>query len=264
MPDYTSLDTSSALTYIFYPRDTFNICPKWGFDIFVTVEKDTIVHCRFYRELDANPWILHFHGNGEVVSDYDEVSLFYLKNGINLVVVDYRGYGKSTGNPTLTAISRDAGVIYNAVRNELANRGITSRVWVMGRSLGSVPAIEIAHQNKEMVPGLIIESGFSGIARLLLRLGLTAETDLQRIDSDGIAMVNAIRTPVLIIHGEYDTLVPLEEAEVLNEQIGSEQKELVIIPGGTHNDIMFIGLKQYFEAIRRFIHSTGSKQALLS
>ena len=70
-------------------------------------------------------------------------------------------------------------------------------------------------------------------------------------------MVREITTPALIIHGEYDTLVPLEEAETLSEQIGSNEKELLIIPGATHNDIMFVGLKQYFEAIKQFINKRG-------
>jgi len=58
---------------------------------------------------------------------------------------------------------------------------------------------------------------------------------------------------------KYDTLVPLEEAETLSEHIGSSKKELVIIPGATHNDIMFVGLKQYFEAILRFVDNTDKK-----
>jgi fermentation-respiration switch protein FrsA (DUF1100 family) len=124
----------------------------------------------------------------------------------------------------------------------------------MGRSLGSIPAMAIAHRQQSALPGLIIESGFPSITRLLTHL----DVPLTGIDSDTVdrqcfQMVHEITTPALIIHGEHDTLVPLEEAETLNEQIGSIEKEFVIIPGGTHNDIMFIGLKQYFEAIRQFI-----------
>jgi hypothetical protein len=254
MPDYSAIDHPSILTYVFYARDTFSTCPRWGFDHFVPVAEDISVHCRFYKEDDNWPWILHFHGNGEVVSDYDEISLFYLKNGINLIVADYRGYGKSTGDPTLTDISRDAHVVYNDVKKELARLGFQSGLWIMGRSLGSIPALEIAHRQKNAIQGLIIESGFSSITRLLSHLNVPAAgIDLGAIDRQCLDMVREITTPVLIIHGEYDTLVPLEEAETLSEKIGSNEKELIIIPGANHNDIMFMGLKQYFEAIRRFI-----------
>jgi len=254
MPDYSAIDRSSALTYVFYPRDTFSTCPRWGFDCFMTVAEGIVVHCRFYKENDGWPWVLHFHGNGEVVSDYDEISLFYLKYGINLVVADYRGYGKSTGEPTLTNITSDAHIIYNSVRKELQERRFESGLYIMGRSLGSIPALAIAHRQQGDIPGLIIESGFPSITRLLAHLDVPLnDIDSDTLDRQCLQMVREITTPVLIIHGEHDTLVPLEEAETLNEQIGATEKELVIIPGGTHNDIMFMGLKQYFEAIRRFI-----------
>jgi hypothetical protein len=254
MPDYTEIDRSSILTYIFYPRDTSSTCPRWGFDHFVPVADDISLHCRFYKENDSWPWVLHFHGNGEVVSDYDEIAIFYLKYGINLVVVDYRGYGKSTGEPTLTDISQDAHIVFDSVTKELVKRGFPSDLRVMGRSLGSIPALEIAHRQKDAIKGLIIESGFPSITRLLAHLDVPAAgIDLDAIDRQCLDMVREITTPVLIMHGEYDTLVPPEEAETLSEQIGSDEKELLIIPGGNHNDIMFVGLKQYFEAIKRFI-----------
>ena len=67
-----------------------------------------LVSCRFYKGNAEWPWILFFHGNGEVVSDYDEISPFYFKRKINLVVADYRGYGKSGGTPTITDMLSDA------------------------------------------------------------------------------------------------------------------------------------------------------------
>jgi fermentation-respiration switch protein FrsA (DUF1100 family) len=62
--------------------------------------------------------------------------------------------------------------------------------------------------------------------------------------------------PTLIIHGESDTLVPLKEAEDLYNHLGTQEKELLIIPSASHNDIMFVGFKEYFEAIQRFIKGT--------
>jgi pimeloyl-ACP methyl ester carboxylesterase len=254
MPDYSEIDRPSILTYIFYPRDTFSTCPRWGFDHFVPVAEGVSLHCRFYKEKDNGPWVLYFHGNGEVVSDYDEIAIFYLKYGINLIVVDYRGYGKSTGDPTFTDISCDAHIVYDSVTKELTERSFRSDLWIMGRSLGSIPALEIAHRQKDTIRGLIIESGFPSITRLLSHLDVPATgIDLDAIDRQCLTMVREITTPTLIIHGEYDTLVPLEEAETLHEQIGSNEKELLIIPGANHNDIMFVGLKQYLEVIKRFI-----------
>ena len=69
-------------------------------------------------------------------------------------------------------------------------------------------------------------------------------------------MVRAIKLPALIIHGENDTLVPLEEARRFYDNLGSAEKRLLIIPGADHNDIMFTGIDQYFEAIKKFIAAT--------
>jgi hypothetical protein len=134
----------------------------------------------------------------------------------------------------------------------------------MGRSLGSISALEIAHRQKGNIRGFIIESGFPSIARLVVHLDIPVEgINLETINRDCLEMIREIDTPVLIIHGEYDTLVPLEEAETLNEQIGSKEKELLIIPGATHNDIMFVGLRQYLETIRRFMDSTETRNISL-
>lgn len=258
MPDYTKIDDPSVLTYVFYPREESGPCPKYAFDGFVHVADDAAVHCRFYKENDAWPWLLYFHGNGEVVSDYDEIALFYFKYKLNIVVSDYRGYGKSTGTPTVTDVSQDAHRIYDSVKTQLKERGLRDDLWIMGRSLGSISAVEIAYSQGSNINGLIIESGFPSISSLVIRHGIaTSDMGLDSITAECLAMLKAITVPVLIIHGEYDSLVPPDEADTIFENIGSRDKELLVIPGATHNDIMFVGLKQYMEAIRKFVDSTG-------
>ena len=99
MPDYSEIDNSPALQYIFYPRTTHSKPPFNAFDKVIPVDEDVAITCRFYKGNDAWPWIVFFHGNGEVVSDYDNIAPFYTKRELNLVVTDYRGYGASTGTP---------------------------------------------------------------------------------------------------------------------------------------------------------------------
>lgn len=259
MPDYSKIDTSSVLSYVFYPREESGPCPRYAFDHFVPVADNAAVHCRFYKENDSWPWLLFFHGNGEVVGDYDEIALFYFKYKLNLVVVDYRGYGKSTGTPTVTDMAQDAHVVYNSTKAALKQKGFKDGLWIMGRSLGSVSALEIASRQGPNINGLIIESGFPSISSLVIRHGIaTPDMDLDRITGECLDMLKAITVPTLILHGEYDTLVPSDEAETIFENIGSGEKELVIIPGATHNDIMFVGLRQYMEAIRKLVDSTDT------
>jgi hypothetical protein len=260
MPDYREIDNSPALSYIFYPRDFHSKIPPNAFDKAVSVDDGVAITCRFYKGDNDWPWIIFFHGNGEVVSDYDHIAPFYTKGKFNLAVADYRGYGSSNGSPTLTNLVHDAPILFKAIREELSQRGSREDVWLMGRSLGSISALELAYNQCDQIKGLIVESGFPSITRLIVHLGLPAGAiDLEPIYEACISMVRKITTPTLIIHGEFDMLVPLKEAEDLYANMGTKDKELVIISGADHNDIMFAGLNQYFSAIQRFVERTNTK-----
>jgi uncharacterized protein len=254
MADYSAIDTSSVLAYIFYPRRDLGACPANAFDLAVPVDNAVVVSCRFYVGDNAWPWILFFHGNGEIVSDYDNISPFYTKNGLNLVVADYRGYGASTGTPTLTGLFKDAHFIFKTVKDEIKSRGFNTSLWIMGRSLGSLSAVEIARLHGNEVRGLIIESGFANILRILIHLNLPIyDIDAESIDRESLDVLEKISIPTLIIHGEEDTLVPLKEAETIYNHIGTKEKQLIVIPGADHNDIMLVGLGPYFKALRQFV-----------
>ncbi len=258
MPDYTAIDSSSALDYIFYPRETKSFRPPFAFDLRVAVDEDVAVHCRFYQGNKDWPWILLFHGNGEVVSDYDEISPFYFKRNLNLVVADYRGYGESGGTPSVGGMIRDAHAVFKAVKEELTAKGLKDTFWVMGRSLGSLSALELAAGHGESIPGLIIESGFVSITRILHHLDVpTGDIDLSGIEKECVELARSITLPLLIIHGEYDNLVPFGEAEDLRDVIQSQDKQILMIPAADHNDVMFVGLNDYFKAIKAFIERTG-------
>ena len=84
------------------------------------------------------------------------------------------------------------------------------------------------------------------------RFGLSPE----RVDALANALsarIRAIELPALIIHGERDSLIPVSVGIELHREIGSQDKQLVIIPGAEHNDIMFVGTEQYFSAIENFV-----------
>jgi pimeloyl-ACP methyl ester carboxylesterase len=258
MTDYSLIDQPTILRNIFYPRKDFTSCPRNTFDVFVAVEDRVSISCRFYMGHHEWPWILFFHGNGEVVSDYDEISLFYHQKKINLVVADYRGYGAGQGTPSLTHLVQDSHVIFREVGAELSRRNLRSDLWVMGRSLGSISALELAYQYQEAMKGLIIESGFPSVVRILEDLGISVHRcDLEKIDQECLERIKKIFIPSLIIHGEQDTLVPLKNARDLYEHLGTQKKELFVIPSANHNDIMMIGFKDYFAALQRFIEKTG-------
>ena len=253
--DFELLDRPEVSHYIFYPRQ--DPPPQDDIALYpVEVEQGISIVCRFYPASRGIATILYFHGNGETAGDYDLVSSFYTSLGINLFVADYRGYGLSSGEPTITNILQDSHPIYDRLKEVLRQGGYSEAIFVMGRSLGSAPAIELAFRSQDAIKGLIVESGFSDALRLLSYIGLPLAIPTHRAEGfpNGVKM-RSIRIPTLLIHGTEDHLIPLSDAEELLRLSAAEEKSLVVIPRADHNTLMMVGRDRYFQAIEGFIKS---------
>jgi hypothetical protein len=226
-------------------------------NLFFEVEPGIQIGCRFYKVQESSPTILFFHGNGEVAPDYDEIAPFFNEVKLNLLVVDYRGYGYSDGDPTIANLLKDAKIIFVKVKRWLEDNGCSGALFVMGRSLGSLCAIEVAREYQDDLAGIIVESGSATNFRHYLGLfGLI--TFEHPVWKEGRNFFNKekiclVKKPTLIIHAEYDSLVPLEEAKVLFASSGAENKKLIIIPRADHNSLMHGGKEQYFKGLADFV-----------
>ena len=260
-PDYRRLDEEPLLAqYLLFPRRDFTPPPPGAFDLLVNVEteQDVQVAARFYPGREDWPWILYFHGNGEVASDYDYFCKMYHGRRINLVVADYRGYGLSGGQPTFSLMAQDSHVVYRAVQDELLKHGYPPVLCVMGRSLGSLSALELAAHHQEELMGLIIESGFASVTRLVSQWGFPIDiSGLSLLEKQCLEMIQAINLPGLVIHGERDSLVFPGEGRLVYETLGSSQKYWLPIPNADHNDIMLVNPQLYFQGIEDFVTSIG-------
>ncbi len=253
-------DHPEILYRLFYPRREIaenSERPK-AMNRFVTVDKGVSICNRFYPVRSDAPNILFFHGNGEIAPDYDYVAPVYSEWGINLFVTDYRGYGMSDGSPTCTAMIKDAHPIFHDFKAFLKEMDFNGGVFVMGRSLGSAPAIEIAYNYQEEIKGLIVESGFASAKNQLARLGvLQLFKDIEKpIGFGNDLKIREVAIPTLIIHGEWDEIIPATEGRALYELSGAGKKYSLFIPQAGHNDIMMLGLKEYMEAIERMIQDS--------
>jgi len=251
------LDRPEVSQVLFYPRRAYGLASALTGvrSIGVEVEPGIVLGGRLYPAAPDAPAILFFHGNGEIAEDYDDVAPMYTQLGITLLVMDYRGYGTSGGAPSASHLLSDAVAVFEAMRRLLNENGLApARLYVMGRSLGSAAAIEIAARADERLAGLIVESGFANTLALLARLGLQVRgADEERAGFGNAAKLSRIALPVLIIHGQDDVLIPASDAHELHRRCASPDKQLVLIPRAGHNDLMMVGMKPYMEAIRRFV-----------
>ncbi|MGZ6221029.1 MAG: alpha/beta hydrolase, partial [Syntrophales bacterium] len=133
--DYSSFDSPMISASLFYPRPELGAAAddETVESILIPVEKDVVVGARLYMAGAEAATILFFHGNGEIVADYDDLGIVYTDMGINFLPVDYRGYGRSTGRPTVTAVMRDCHTVFAYIKNRLKEKGDTGPVIVMGR-----------------------------------------------------------------------------------------------------------------------------------
>ena len=254
--DYGLIDRAGAASAMFYPRPDTSPPPAGASDQMIEVGPGVHVAARFYAASATQPTILYFHGNGEIAADHDALAPLYCGIGVNLFVAEFRGYGKSSGRPSMAALVGDGDAIAEAFHSHLDDQGFDARRFVMGRSLGSHPALDVAARHGARFAGLIIESGAAAIGRLLDRAGLAESADGRALAAAHDAKIRAIRLPTLIIHGEQDELVPLDRATELQTQLTSAGVELVVIPGAGHNDLLWYGQEQYFAAIGAHVKRT--------
>lgn len=253
--DYSALDRFSKL--LFHPRPELNITPIPAAateDVDISVDNNVVLGARFHlaKKTDAN--ILYFHGNGEIVEDYNEAGKLYTSIGVNFLPVDYRGYGRSTGVPTITAMMRDAHIVFDYVRNWLAKNCYTGALIVMGRSLGSAPVLELMSNYKDTMDGAIIESGFAYTGSLLKNVNLKMES-IGFTEEEGFRNIDKIRSfdrPTLIIHAENDQILPFTDGQALYDASPAKDKRLLRILNAGHSDIFMRGMQEYMKTIKEF------------
>lgn len=247
------LDRAGAASTAFYPSGSQSPPPAGASDHVLRVAPGIQLGARLYASDPTLPTIVYFHGNGEVASDHDDVAPMYFRAGANLLVIEFRGYGSSNGVPTFANLISDARTSAHLAHELLDERQFSPRRFVMGRSMGAHSALEIAANEPDGFLGVILESGAGNLKRWVERLGLGG--DGSRLLAEHEAKLRSIRLPVLMIHGELDELIPLDRARELYEMLDLTERELLVIPGAGHNDIVWIGHAAYFAAISGFVES---------
>lgn len=253
--DFSALDRTDISQNSFYPRRNWSPTPQGAEDHMVEVADGLSLSCRFFPCDPERPTILFFYGNGETAPDYDNIAPVYNQVGLNFFVADYRGYGNSGGSPSFPSMQADARIVSRYLRHHLASSGHSTIVFVMGRSMGRHPAFELAANEPYGLSGLIIESGRPTLGQFVQGLDPAAADALEASYRD---MVRGITLPVLVIHGEVDTLAPLDEAVAMYHSFSSQAKRLLTIPRADHNDLLHMGINEYFGAIHEFVASNSS------
>lgn len=195
--------------------------------------------------------VVYFHGNGGNLSMWSPILADLWRHGFDVVAIDYRGYGVSTGRPTEAGLYRDVDAALAFVRERL--RGTAAPLVYWGRSLGTPMAAYAASRHRPS--GVVLEAGFPS-ARSVLETNplLWALSWLSSYRFGTAAHMVAVREPVLVLHGDRDSVIPYRLGQRLFASI-NEPKRFVTIRGGDHNDATPAEPDAYWTAIRQFADS---------
>jgi uncharacterized protein len=205
------------------------------------------------------PAVLYLHGNDKNIGaahDLDNARRFHAM-GYSLLMVDYRGYGKSTGgDPDEAKVYEDAEAAWNYL---VKRRNLDpKRSFIYGHSLGGAIAINLATHHPE-AGGVIAESTFTSMKDMAAREYPFLPVDLllnQRFDS--IDKIRHLKIPLLLIHGTWDRLVPYQMSERLFER-APQPKFLKLITDGNHSNDALVAPLEYRAAVEEFIRRTMSR-----
>jgi fermentation-respiration switch protein FrsA (DUF1100 family) len=237
---------------IYYPSPELEVTPdRIGLsyeDVYLNTSDGVRIHGWYVPAREAQTTLLFLHGNaGNISHRLDNVRRLH-DQGINVFIIDYRGYGLSRGSPGEQGLYRDAEAALEYLQDrEDVHR---DRIAVFGRSLGGAVAVDLC--SRKECRRLILESTFTSTADMARSMFFLPLGPLitERFDSE--SKIVKSRVPLLQFHGTNDDLVPYRLGQKLF-QAAPGPKSFVPIPGAGHNDTYERGGPQYFETIRAFL-----------
>lgn len=234
-------------------------CPSGAEDVLFETDPGIALQCRFYFAGQNAPVLFVYPATAGDAHSFDGVAEDYRRQGMNIFLTSYRGCGKNSGSPSVSAMYRDSEKLLHLAIDWLSGKGCLGPYFVMGQSVGSTCAIDTVVKNADSIKGLIVESGICDTASFLGALGAnTAQVDITEEEGfNTLEKIEKIKIPTLIFHGARDGLVAIAEAEKLQASSGARTKQFFVIPGAEHYTLGQTGGELYIKTIKQFIDTVS-------
>lgn len=237
---------------VYYPQREIDATPDQlhlPFDDLMLATSDGLkISAWFIPAKDARGTVLFCHGNGGNISHRLDTIWTLNKLGMNVLIFDYRGYGKSEGKPTEKGTYLDAEAAW---KHLVEKRGIPGeRIIVQGRSLGGAVA---AHLARDHTPaGLILESTFSSMPDMAAKLyPMFPVRLLSKFEYATAEYVAAVKCPVMVVHSPEDDIIPFKQGRRVFDAAGAPKRFVQI--RGSHNTGFIESDDIYRPALREFL-----------
>ncbi len=222
---------------IFYPARSIAATPvDIGLpfeDVFIKTRDNVTINAWLVKSSMGRGTLIFCHGNAGNIGDRLEKVLLFHQMGFSVLLVDYRGYGKSQGRPDEAGIYKDAVAAYDYL---LTRPDIDrSRIIGYGESLGGAVVVDLG--TKRNLAALIIDSSFTNAADMAKTIYPFIPSFLLATKLNSVVKARTVTAPKLFIHSRADEIVPFRLGERLY-QAAAEPKEFLELPeGGGHNDL---------------------------
>lgn len=196
------------------------------------------------------PLVMFFHGNAELIDHQHATIDLYYRLGLHVLMVEYRGYGHSEGTPSEKHIVQDSLAILEQVlkREDVANEQLV----LHGRSIGGGLAAQVALQAEPSA--LIVESTFTSVSGMAMRYGVPPFIVTSPLESEDA--FEQLSVPILIMHGERDSIVPISHAHAL--EAAAADATLVLFDAD-HNDLPSgPDVQAYRRAVEELLRRAGT------
>jgi fermentation-respiration switch protein FrsA (DUF1100 family) len=220
-------------------------------DLALVAEDGVRLHGWYLPVADSRLTLLFCHGNGGNVSHrLDRALLAQAHLRADMLLFDYRGYGRSEGTPDEEGTYRDA----RAAWRWLLGRGQRpDRIVIFGESLGSAVALQLALDTNGAAHALVLESPFASIPEMARSVyPFLPLWPLVRTRYDNLGKVGRLRVPLLVLHGDRDDVVPFAQGRRVFDA-APEPKRFYAIPGASHNDTYVVGGDRYWRVVAEFL-----------
>jgi uncharacterized protein len=220
-------------------------------DVWLTASDGTKLHAWWIAAPQARLATLHLHGNGGNITHRDLSAKSILVAGSSVLLLDYRGYGKSSGRPSERGLHRDAEAAYDYLIVQGYRPG---QIIIHGESLGCAIATYLASRRE--CAGLILEAPFTSAKAVAGRV-MPVIGPLLMWGYDSLGRIKQIRAPLLIIHGDRDEVIAYEFGQQLYAAANAP-KVFWTVPGATHNDLHIVGRAEFSRRLAEFYQRLGS------
>jgi pimeloyl-ACP methyl ester carboxylesterase len=189
------------------------------------------IHSLTFKAEDSKGVIFYLHGNAGSLRDWGWVYADFIPRAYDLVIIDYRGYGKSTGKLSESNMVSDASFVFESLKQAYSEQEII----IYGRSIGTGVAVQLAAQQK--AKALVLESPYYSISDIAKVLAPIFPTNLLlRFKFESFKFLKDINYPIYILHGEKDVVVPFTSGKKLAYSF-PEGVKFYSVEEGQHNDL---------------------------